>query len=183
VARKKDDPVWSLRPDIAAAAARLGSRLRDPKELAPVAAYLGVGETVRFVALATYQRNAGVAVLTDQRLLFSLRGSTEPMLDLPLGRISAVETSAGLATGEVDLTVDQDVVALTRVVKGDVPSLAHAIRQAVEAMPEVPDEPAELSIVQVDPFVAMEKLSALRDSGVITEAEFTAKKRELLDRL
>ena len=29
----------------------------------------------------------------------------------------------------------------------------------------------------------MEKLAALRDSGVLTEAEFAAKKQELLDRL
>jgi hypothetical protein len=38
-------------------------------------------------------------------------------------------------------------------------------------------------VAPVDPFVAMEKLSALRDRGVITEAEFAAKKQELLDRL
>jgi hypothetical protein len=34
-----------------------------------------------------------------------------------------------------------------------------------------------------DPFEAMEKLAHLRDTGVITGAEFAAKKQELLDRL
>jgi len=34
-----------------------------------------------------------------------------------------------------------------------------------------------------DPFAALEKLGALRDRGVLTEAEFAAKKAEILSRL
>jgi hypothetical protein len=183
VARKKDQgsDLSGLRPDLAAAAQRLGSRLRDPGELAPVPAYLTEDETVRFVALGTHERGGGVLVLTDVRLLFFLRRVMTPTLDLRLGRISSVTTSSGFSTGEVALQVGEDVVAVSRIARVDVEPLAHAIRQAVVAAPAEPAT-AEADAV-ADPFEAMEKLAHLRDTGVITEAEFAAKKQELLDRL
>jgi len=186
MARKKDesaDALAGLRPDLGTAAARLGSRLRDPGELAPVPSYLRDDETVRFVVLGTHERGGGVLVLTDARLLFFLRRVMTPSLDLPLGRIEAITTSSGLSTGEVALRVGENVVAVSRIVKGDVEPLAHAIRQAREVAPDVPTPPTAGAAEPVDPFEAMEKLSALRDSGVLTEAEFAAKKQELLDRL
>jgi hypothetical protein len=183
VARKKVQglDLSSLRPDLAAAAVRLGSRLRDPGELAPVAAYLREDETVRYVALGTHERGGGVLVLSNARLLFFLRRVMAPTLDLPLGRISSVRTSSGVSTGEVALAVGEDVVAVSRIAKVDLESLAHAIRQAVVAAPAEPASPEAAS--EVDPFEAMERLAALRDSGVLTESEFAAKKQELLDRL
>ncbi len=187
MARKKEQGIelGSLRPDLAAAGARLGSRLRDPGELVPVAAHLADDETVRFVTFGSYTRNSGVLVLTDARLVFFDRRVQEPSLDLPLGRVSTVSTTSGLWTGEVDLEAGEDDISVSRVVKDDVEQLAHALRQAVAAAAEEPEpEPApEQRSGQVDPFEAMEKLSALRDSGVLTEAEFAAKKQELLDRL
>jgi hypothetical protein len=147
-----------------------------------VPAYLRDDETVRFLVLGTHERGGGVLVLTDERLLFFLRRVTKPSLDLPLGRIESLTTSSGLSTGELALRVGEDVIAISRIVKGDVEPLAHAIRQAREVVPDEPTRSPEPSGV-VDPFEAMAKLSALRDSGVLTEAEFVAKKQELLDRL
>jgi hypothetical protein len=138
---------------------------------------------VRFVALGTYERAGGVLVLTDARLLFFHRRVTNPSLDLSLGAVARVSTSAGLSTGEVAMSVGEETVAVSRIVKGDVEPLAHAIRQAVGAAPPEPAPTRDVADDRVDPFEAMEKLSALRDRGVITEAEFAAKKQELLDRL
>jgi hypothetical protein len=186
VARKKDqssDGLDGLRPDLRAAAARLGSRLRDPGELAPVAAYLREDETVRFVVQGTYERAGGVLVLTDARLVFFHRRVLKPALDVPLGVVSRLTTSSGLSTGEMALTMGEKVVAVSRIVKADVEPLAHALLQAREAAPEEPPSTPKGTDHPVDPFEAMERLSALRDSGVLTEAEFTAKKQELLDRL
>ena len=179
MARKREQA--DVRPDLAAAAARLGSRLRDPGDLTPMAAYLGADETVRFVVLGTYERGSGLLALTDARLVFFHYRVQKPSLDLPLGRISSVTTSAGMSTGEVAVVVGEKTEAVSRIVKADVEPLAHAVRQAVVATPreEAPADPT----APVDPFVAMEKLAALRDSGVLTDEEFAAKKQELLGRL
>ena len=146
-------------------------------------AYLGDDETVRFVALGTHERGGGVLVLTDARLLFFLRRVMKPSLDLPLGSIDSLTTSSGTSTGEVAFRVGENVVAVSRIVKGDVEPLADAIRRARAAAPNVPAPEPTGPAAAVDPFEAMAKLSALRDHGVLTEAEFVAKKQELLDRL
>ena len=51
-----------------------------------MAAYLREDEMVRFVALGTFERGAGILVLTDARLLVFLRRVEQPLLDLPLAR-------------------------------------------------------------------------------------------------
>ena len=89
----------------------------------------------------------------------------KPSLDLPLGRIDSLTTSSGLSTGEVALRVGEDVVAVSRIVKGDVEPLAHAIRQAREAAPDEPRRRRSRAAGQVDPFEAMAKLSALRGTA------------------
>ena len=179
------DALAALRPDLRAAAARVGARLRDPGDLAPVPAYLHDDEIVRFLVLGTHERGGGVLVLTDQRLLFFLSRVMKPSLDLPLGRIDSLTTSSGMSTGELALRVGADVVAVSRIVQGDVEPLAHAVRQAREAAPveSMPSPEPGGPGGSVDPFEAMAKLSALRDRGVLTEAEFAAKKQEFLDRL
>ena len=121
-------------------------------------------------------------MLTDARLLFFLRRVERPSLDLPLGSIAKVTSTSGLSTGEVDLEVGEDVLAVSRIVKADVEPLAHAVRLAIEAAPQDVKSPEQQG-ERVDPFEAMERLSALRDRGVLTEEEFAAKKQELLDRL
>jgi hypothetical protein len=184
VAKKErpEDSLGSLRPDLAAAAARLGRRLGDPSELAPVTACLVGRESVAFLAKASYANHAGMLLLTDARLLFFYSGVRPPGLDLPLGAVTSVTTSSGLSTGVVTLVVagQERPLLVERIVKADLEPLAHAIRRAAEAAPA--PAPTSTSGV-VDPFVAMERLAALRDSGVLTEEEFSAKKQELLDRL
>ncbi len=182
--RKKDPArdLSGLRADLAAAAGRLGSRLRDPEELRPVAAYLRADETVRLLVLGSHERRAGMLVLTDARLLFFQHRVERPSLDRSLGSIAKVTSTSGLSTGEVDLEVGEDVLAVSRIVKADVEPLAHAMRQAIEAAPQDVKSPEQQG-ERVDPFEAMERLSALRDRGVLTEEEFAAKKQELLDRL
>ena len=183
MARKKDQSIGAmdaLRPDIRAAAARMGSRLRDPGELAPVEGYLREHETVTFAVQGTYQRAGGVLVLSDARLIFFHRRVQKPSLDLSLGAIGRVTTSAGRRP------------ARSRSPSARRRSRSRGSSRAMSSRSPTPSggpwrRPRTSRAVDpaapVDPFVAMEKLAALRDSGVLTEAEFAAKKQELLDRL
>jgi hypothetical protein len=172
-----------MRPDVAAAAARLGPRFRDAGGLARQTASLPQGEEVAYVAQASYRNARGLALVTDARVLFFYDGVVEPGLAIPLQAITSVRASAGLATGQVELDVvgESKAISIARVVKADVEPLARVIRDAVESAP--PTDPAPAQRGAVDPFEALEKLARLRDDGVITDAEFAAKKQELLDRL
>lgn len=49
--------------------------------------------------------------------------------------------------------------------------------------PSTPETPVSAPTVQVDAAEQLTKLASLRDAGILTEEEFSAKKSELLDRL
>lgn len=55
---------------------------------------------------------------------------------------------------------------------------AKAMEQQSAAAPA--PEPAEAQGTGEDPLVTIEKLAALRDQGILTDEEFTAKKEQLL---
>lgn len=69
---------------------------------------------------------------------------------------------------------------LTQLILGGPPTPAHAAAEAVQTPPAAPPAP---SAPQVDVAAQLQQLAGLRDAGILTEEEFTAKKAELLSRL
>lgn len=173
------------RPDIVNAAARMGWRLGGNRELKNLAGHLHDHETVRFIAQGTYESKQGILVLTDLRLLFLFHGMiSQAKEDFPLRLISSVQTKSGLVTGELRVFVSGNSSSISGIVKSDLGPLADEIRQGMSAQdarlpPAQPTDAAPTS----DPFEALQKLAALRDAGVLDEAEFAAKKQEILVRM
>jgi hypothetical protein len=90
------------RPDVAAAAARMRWKFGGRRELKKLPEYLHPGEVVQVIAQGKYRTDAGIVVLTTQRLLFLFQGLTKHVLvDFPLDRISSVSNKPGLVFGEL----------------------------------------------------------------------------------
>lgn len=174
------------RPDIAAAAARLGWTLGGKREIKHLHEHLHGSETVRLLAQGTYDDNQGIVALTDERLLFLFHGVVKKAQeDFPLRGITSVQTKSGLVTGELHVTVSGLRSTISGVVKGDLAPLAQAIREGMTAAqrpaPAAPSAPP--AAAAADPYEALSKLAQLRDAGVISEEEFLAKKQDILSRL
>jgi hypothetical protein len=171
------------RPDIVAAAARMGWRTGGKRELKNLAEHLHEGETVRFIAQGTYENDQGILVLTDVRLLFLFHGvMRQRKEDFPLRLISSVQTKSGWGTGEIKVFVSGNSASISGIVKSDLEPLADAVRQGIAAQHAAP--PTALSAASADdPYEALRKLASLRDAGVLTEEEFEAKKQDLLGRI
>jgi hypothetical protein len=87
---KMSELLGDERPDIVAAAARMGWRLGGKQELKHLASHLLEGRPVRFIAQGTYEKRQGILVLTDVRLLFLFHGFVgQAEEDFPLRLISA----------------------------------------------------------------------------------------------
>ena len=173
------------RPDIVNAAARMGWRLGGNRELKNLAGHLHDHETVRFIAQGTYEAKQGILVLTDLRLLFLFHGIiSQAKEDFPLRLISSVQTKSGLVTGELRVFVSGNSSSISGIVKSDLGPLADEIRLGMSAQDArlAPAQPAGAAPTS-DPFEALQKLAALRDAGVLDEAEFAAKKQEILGRM
>ncbi len=171
------------RPDIVAAAARMGWRMGGKRELKKLAEHLYEGETVRFIAQGAYEGDQGIVVLTDVRLLFLFHGvMRQRKEDFPLRLISSVQTKSGWGTGEIKVWVSGNSASISGIVKSDLEPLADAVRQGIATQHAAPPTAPSAESAD-DPYEALRKLASLRDAGVLTEEEFETKKQDLLGRI
>lgn len=179
---------YGERPDIAAAAARMGWTLGGRRELRKLPEHLHDDETVGVIAQGTYRSNQGIAVLTDRRLVFVFHGLvSQAVEDLMLERITSVSTRVGPALGELVVHTAGASAVVGGVVKADLALLADAVRRVVaQGSAPVVAVPQQATVqaapVPADPAEQLRQLAGLRDAGVLTEEEFAAKKAEVLQR-
>ncbi|MGY1777129.1 SHOCT domain-containing protein [Geodermatophilus sp. SYSU D00804] len=191
-----------LRPDIAAAAARMSSTMGRKKEIRGLAAHLWPGERVEALAPAVLGTSQGLLALTDRRVLFVRDGWGGSSIDeYPLLRLGSILWDAGVLTGKLTVQDGGRKVTYTSVPKADGGPFVDQVRAAVSALLVPPAQAAP-----ADPFVKqapapapqpgpagdggfpavveqLRQLAELRDAGVITIADFEAKKAELLARI
>ena len=175
------------RPDIVAAASRMGWRMGGKRELKNLADHLHDGETVRFIAQGTYEDKQGIVALTDLRLVLLFHGIIgQAKEDFPLKLISSVQTKSGFATGEIKVHVSGNNAVISGILKNDLEPLANAVRQGMaeqHAQAATSQPQAASAAPALDPYEAMQKMASLRDAGILSLEEFEAKKKELLDRM
>lgn len=146
--------------------------------------YVHLDERVVELAQGVYGDRQGMLVLTTQRLFFfdkTLKGAKVEEFSLP------AITSLGFSkkrTGEsIDISISGRSAQIRQVAHGRAETFLAAFR-AVRSAAARADAPAAQQ-VGAGPDLAdqIRKLSELRDAGILTEEEFTAKKAELLSRM
>lgn len=176
-----------LRPDIAAAMARMQTKLGAKREIRRLIEYLWEGERVDFLASGQYGPGTGLVALTDRRMLFVKDGvmskSTE---DFPLEKISSVQWSSGMLLGTMIVFASGNKAEIKSMDKKDGKQLADALRDRISpghapAQPAAAPAPAPAG--GGDVYAQLAKLGELRDAGILTPQEFDAKKGELLGRI
>src|SRR5687768_8843718 len=190
-----------LRPDIQAAAARMDNQNGAKREIRKLVEYRWEDETVRHMVSGTYGSGTGLAVLTDRPLMFVKDGwvgkTTE---DFPLDKISSVQWNSGIMFGKLTVFASGNKAEITNVGKQAGKAIADTIRERLASGPTYPPQPPAQPPTPVAPapapasappadmsrdevFSALRQLGELRDAGIVTDAEFEAKKKELLDRI
>jgi hypothetical protein len=118
-------------------------------------------------------------IVTEKRVIFWGRGLASNSTDAFLYRdISSVDAHQGLLLGDIVLNVKGAKEKFQSMPKLDVHVAAKLIRERMEQAQMSVTTPAANSIPD-----QIKKLAELRDSAVLTEAEFQAKKTELLSRM
>lgn len=173
------------RPDIEAALAAMpmktGNNLVRSAGFLP--AVLRDGETVQVILWANSDAGYGILTLTNQRLLFVMKTITKQhVLDYEFSRISTVEWSSKFLGGKLVIHV-----AGNRSEEFKVPDTINGAEVAKEvreraARPVAPAA-APAPAAGPDPMEQLRQLGSLRDTGILTTAEFEAKKAEILGRI
>lgn len=170
---------------ITAAVEKLGklSRLYGRRELSHLRRVLNSEERVVALAQGTYENLQSLLMLTDQRLVILEKGIVrETVKEFQLSAISSLSLQKGWTGESLVFTASGANGKVNSMMPGQGEGFAAAYRQlrnAPAAKAEVPAAaPAEPDVLG-----QLEQLGKLRDAGVLTDAEFEAKKSELLDRL
>jgi hypothetical protein len=125
-----------LRPDIAAAKARMRTTLGSGKETKRLVGYLWEDERVERMTKGTYS-GIGLLVLTDRRLLFIKEGLTKKTEDFPLEKVSSVQWSSGLTLGSITIFASGNKAEITNVNKADGKEMCDHVRHRL-SVPKPP---------------------------------------------
>lgn len=192
---------------------REDSMAKKEKLLGLLPQHLDPGEHVEVAVAGTYEIKmmgsdtvrSGILVATPRRLVFFAKklGGFE-LESYPYENISSFEQSKSMMGGSISFFAsgnkvtmkwiqDKDLGAFVELVRGRMGKQPHPAQPPVAATstpPPVPVESAPMATQQpasspsADEIVAqIQQLASLRDAGILTEKEFTAKKTELLGRI
>jgi hypothetical protein len=149
--------------------------LMDGEELIMVTT--GLAE-VRRLGRKTERR--GTLFVTDRRVgVFTKKIGGHDMLDFSYGLLTSIQYKKGLATGEITFLAAGDRTRLHMIPKDTVENVVKIIRERMAVATHHNQSPAraatELSIAD-----ELLKFASLRDSGILTDDEFTAQKSKLI---
>ena len=168
-----------LREDIQQAKQKMRTKWGGGREIKKLIEHLWDGELVERMTTGRYGNGNGLVVLTDRRLFFIQDGwASKKTEDFPLDRISSVQYSSGLALGSITVFAAGNKSEIKNVGKDDGKEMVDILRGRLAAPAAPPTQPS--ATAQADPIADLERLAELRDKGILTDEEFTAKKRALL---
>ncbi|QBP10127.1 PH domain-containing protein [Cupriavidus metallidurans] len=156
------------------------------KELNHLPEILMDGEQVLAFTSGLMDGNTWLIVLTDQRVLFLDKGLIYGLkqISINLDKINAVSGKTGLMFGEIRIEDGASERVIKNVWKKTVVAFTNKVRDAMHAFRKAASAPA---IVQSVPPAAdddvvskLERLAALKERGILTEAEFAEQKARIL---
>ena len=157
---------YNLRPDVLDAAAAMASDPRSDVYVARLESSLTASETVLRMMDGRYAGAMGLLVLTSERILFRSRRSTGQSFSVPLPDVLAIEAATRRVSGTVRVTTPDGSLTVDRILGTQGEMLAEDAREAIRGTPRPERDPLEV----------LAELRALRDSGVISAAEFEIRK-------
>jgi hypothetical protein len=158
---------YNLRPDLLDAACAMASDQRSDVYVARLQSALTSSETVLRMMDARYARAMGMLVLTSERILFSPRHSSGPSFSVPLHAIIVIDAFTRKLSGTVRITTADGTLTIDQILGTQGEMLADEAHEAVTGGSPRPDR---------DPLEVLAELRALRDSGMISAAEYEIRK-------
>jgi hypothetical protein len=174
-----------LRADIASAAAQMKNKYGTKREMKVIEQYLDPAETVVRIAGGRRSGQAGLIVLTDRRYMFLWQGLVRSSHEsIPLDLITGVSLKKGLMYSNIKTQGAQSMEAIEQVDKSDAEHLVNELRSRLNQRSHgVMSATPAPSIAVDDPMAKLKQLKELLDIGALSQAEFDAKKAELVARM
>lgn len=151
------------------------------KEINELPQILAENEKIDHIIQGTYNNGNGILVSTNRRLVFIDKGMIYGLKveDFPLDKISSIQYETGLILGKVKIHTSGNIASIDNVEKASSRIFAEFVRNKLSK----PKEPIAQNSQEPNVLEQLEKLGKLKDSGILTEAEFSEQKAKLLEKL
>lgn len=152
------------------------------KEINELPEILNLNENIDNIIQGTYNNGQGILVSTNRRLVFIDKGLLYGLKveDFPLDKITSIQYETGLILGKVKIHTSSNIATIDNIEKGAARKFAEFVRNKLSE-PKSTSTPA--SNAEPDVLEQLEKLGKLKESGIISEEEFSEQKKKLLEKL
>lgn len=163
------------------------------KNLRLVKEHLNEGETIQASVYGEYEKEvmgnevpkSGILVATEKRVVFfGKRMFGHDMESFLFSNISSIENSKGFMGHSVTIHASGNKVNMKWINSGDVNQFAKYVNDKLNSANESsPDRSDKQTGEEEDIPTQIQKLSDLKEKGILTEEEFETKKSELLKKM
>lgn len=172
-----------MREDVERAKTKMSETLGSNREINKLPEHLSAEETVELMCSGLYGPGMGLLTLTTNRLIFLKDGWTKKIVeDFPLSKITSVQWVSGLLLGQIVIYSAGTKSLFTNVEKNAGKAITSRLRDLLASAGL--DEPSQKPKLDGNSGSGvadeLKKLAELRDSGILTDDEFTAEKARLL---
>lgn len=137
-------------------------------------------EIIHYLTSGMLDNKTWMIVCTNKRILALDKGMIFGLSqqEIPLDKISSVSFKKKLMFAEVEIITSSAKVKIGNLFKEQVEPFVRTINEAKEKInnPQI----LQNQPIQEDVVIQIEKLAVLKESGILTEEEFSAKKKLLL---
>jgi Bacterial PH domain/Short C-terminal domain len=166
------------------------SKFLGKKEIKELPNILWEDENLEMLVQGFYVKGNGILVATNKRLIFIDKGMLYGLRveDFPYDKISSIQYSTGMMLGKITIFTSGNKALIEQIDKGQVKHFAEYVRARISGTKEhaslqkdKPKETPEASNNTDENIIVMlERLGKLKEQGILTEEEFSAKKKQLL---
>ena len=139
------------------------------------------GELPEMLVTGFYSGGNGMLVATNRRLIFLDKGLISfKMEDFSYDKITSIESKTGIVMGQLIIYGSGNKEEIKNVPKDMTRPFADFLRNKLATAKAEIEQPPKESPAPSSILEELRKLGELRDSGVLTDDEFTALKAKLL---
>ena len=160
------------------------SRFLGRREIKELPNILWDSEQIHDVVQGSYDSGLGILVSTDRRLIFVNKGMIYGLKveDFPNDKITSIQYETKLLFGSITIFASGNKAVVKDVDKNQARTFAERVRARLAAgsFPATEQPSPSGGPTENDMAGQLEKLAALKEKGILTEEEFTAKKKQIL---
>lgn len=158
------------------------------KEIKELPNILWHDERVDNIIQGTYNNGNGILVATNKRLVFVDKGLLFGLKveDFPFDKISSIQYETGIIFGKLTIFTSGNKAVIDNVLKKKVRVFGDSVRARISSHKDTPSTQATPTqptnnTNKLDVVEQLERLAKLKETGILTEEEFLAQKKKILD--